>query len=294
MKRLWMIALVVAVASGLVATPAYADAPALKITPLKYQEQVPLGKDKIGYVDISNPTNQTVLVQTEVQAFRQVGQKGGLEFYSDERISAGIVPELKEFSLGPREAIRLQFTIRPNVLGEGGAYGVIFGRTAPTTFGQNNANVAVSARVGTLMVLTIGKGGERRGTIEQVRTPRFAFGNSVTAETVYHNTGDTSRGLAFNPTLALKVGWFGKAQSHDGPLVLPGVTRDIEVQRSGSYLGLIPVQVTDQTGGGSSKTAWILACTGYWRWVLPLVLLVVGCGWYTWRRWVRPPRHTNS
>ncbi len=246
------------------AAPAAEVTPALKIAPLQYQETIPLGKIKQGFIDISNPTNQTLHLSSSVQAFRQVDTAGHLQFYESERMRLGIIPELSTFDLGPREAIRMKFTIDP-----------IFVRTIPDASANQGNRLITSARIGTLMILTIGTGGVERGTISRLEVPFFNFGSGIKGSLDYKNSGPSAKSVAFKPMLTAKVGFWGSAEQVKSSLVLPDSTRRIQVEQKGSYIGFIPVKIAStNTKTTQSTTTYIIAMTGYWR--ILAVLLVIG------------------
>ena len=247
---------------------------AIKTAPLKYQTQLEVGSVKFGYVDVSNPTKNRLRLVTEVQGFRQTGNQGQLEFFDDERIKAGIIPELNDFELGPREAVRLKFTVDANKLGEGGAYGALFARTIPAPSQPAGNEVRISARSGTLMILEIGKGGVKQGSINNVNLPSIIFGNELKGSFEYANVGVNPKSVAYSPKLSIKTGFFGKPKKYEGPLVMPKSARQIEFAQKGNHIGPIPITISDADNHAKSKTVWVFAVTGFWKWLVPLVLIL--------------------
>jgi hypothetical protein len=262
---------------------AEAASPVLRVAPLRYDAHLELGHVKEGTIDTSNPTGSTVHVYLEVQGFRQVAgdQHGALEYYDDPRLSAAIKPLNPDFDLGPREAVRTRFTIDPNVLGSGGAYAVIFARTAT----PGGTGVSTSARVGTLLILDVGTGGTRSGRLSQLDVPWLILGHhELEAAYRYGNTGAGDRALAFTPRLEAGLGTMHK--QIDGPFVFPGRERAGSVRFDlGNRLGVYRVTLRDQTGGAAPVTRWVVMATGWWPWAL-LVLLALGLagGWWRVRR----------
>jgi hypothetical protein len=265
--------LIVILVLGFGLWPESALASSLKVSPLKYQEIVPADKAKLGFVDVSNPTDSSQEIISEVQAFRQTNLEGDLEFYQDARIAEGIQVATKSFVLGPREAARIAFTIDPVKLGKGGAYGVIFFRTAPPVNPGSTSSIATSTKVGTLIILNVGSEIKAEGRIKFLKLPWLQLGKDGIKGTVeYANTASLAGAVAFNPTFQIKAAPWGKSQLLEGPLVMPGNTRRIDIAKPGSYLGPVPLRVNDQVGGGR-HTVWVLAATGFW----PPVLLVLFC-----------------
>ncbi len=282
-KRLITI-LVITLGIGGTGTAAAPAPIALKIAPLQYQESIPLGTKKSGHVDVSNPTTSTLTLRSSVEAFQQIDNDGNLAFSPSEALRAGITTDVSEFELGPREAIRVAFTIDPNKLPRGGVYGALFFTTMPAKSGGSGAQVAALARVGTLFILDIGGGGTKDGRVSRMHLPFVALGNGIAGKVEYENTASGSQPIAFNPKLQLKTGFFGKPARVRGPLVLPQNSRVIQVDRKGSFLGIVPVKVIDSTTSPSkSKTAYVFAVTGYWRFVLAMLLIMIATYFY----WLR-------
>src|SRR4249919_3647716 len=109
MKRI-LISLIFAAA--LLPAVASASAPGLQVTPLLY-EDILGDKAKNGSIDVANPTDAPVTIDVQVQGFRQVGSAGDMEFFDDPDLIEGIRTDLKTFDIGPRERVRVLFTVDP-------------------------------------------------------------------------------------------------------------------------------------------------------------------------------------
>ena len=286
---------------GLVAfvhTPAAnAEAPGLQLTPLQYVGDLTPGKTKSGYVDVANPSASTVAIQSRVQAFRQIGNQGKLEFYDDARYSEAIKVDLVSFELGPREAVRVPFTVSPSKLPGGGVYAVIFFRTVPPAQSAASSYVAESANLGTLLELTNGPAGPHRGRVAVASFKFFQFGRGLTGTLTYENTDTTERPVGFRPALDVRLAPWAKPHRLTAGLVLPGATRDFAVSKPGSYFGILPMSITD-TDTGVKTTRWILICTGWCQWAvlvgLVAILLVVAFGRRLPRAFMRPGKALPS
>jgi len=284
--RLLLAVAVMALALGLAPEVARADA-GLQLNPLQYEDTLASGHVKAGYVDVANPSDMTVAIATSVQGFRQSDTDGNLSFFDEPDLAAGIKPGLDRFELGPRESIRVTFSVDPARLPKGGVYAVLFFRTLPPTPEASTSYVAESANVGTLLMLQNGTGGAHNGRITQFKLPFFQFGAGLKGgQLQYHNTNPAKGGIAFNPALDSRVLPWGRAVRQKGPFIMPGASRNFELERPGSYMGLLPVTVTD-IDSGKHLTRWVLACTGLYQ---PLVLLIAAAGllWFFQRR--RKPR----
>lgn len=264
--------------TGLLAGSARAEV-GLQLNPLKYEDQLTTDHIKSGFIDVANPADTTVTIRTDVQGFRQVNLEGDLQFFPDDRLRSGITPGLTEFQLGPRESIRVTFSVDPAKLPSGGVYAAIFFRTLPPPPAVDTgiAYITESANVGTLLILQNGAGRPGTGRLVQVQLPFWQWGRGLAGAVQYQNGNSAADGLAFNPRLASRALPWSRSASFTGPFIMPGNTRQFAWQRPGAFLGLLPVTLTD-TLTGARTTRWVLACTGWWRWLAPLLLFLLALG----------------
>lgn len=255
---------------GLHAHPAEAAPPELRLSPLKYEASLELGRSKVGYVQIDNPTGTSVSASLEVQGFRQINNDGSLEYFDDERLSAGIIPGVREVQIGPRESVRVKFTVNPNVLGPGGAYGVLFVRAKSGELAASQINT--SARVGTLIILDVAGSGTRAGAIRDVQIPSLSWGAAdLPLRFSFSNTGSGGGALAFAPKF--EISGAGGSLKSTGPFVFPGRTRSVDARlKLGSHFGPATLTIRDTvTGQEVKRQIWVVS--GIWRWVIPLFLV---------------------
>ncbi len=255
----------------------------LQLVPLKYEDTLSGTQIKTGFIDVSNPSDTTVTVVTDVQGFRQADLDGNLAFFADDALKAGIVPDLKQFSLGPRESIRVMFQVNPVKLPRGGVYAALFFRTIPPAVKSNVSYIAEAANVGTLLMLQNGGTTEKVGEIIELKLPFWQFGRGLAGQVQYRNTNRNVGGAAFNPELESQVLPWGRQVKGLGPFIMPQTTRQFSFNRPGAYAGLLPVTVTDTTSG-KHVTRWVLACTGWYQLAGLLVALLV-LVWLM-RRWL--------
>ncbi|HEX3082688.1 MAG TPA: hypothetical protein VHQ86_05585 [Candidatus Saccharimonadia bacterium] len=248
---------------------AHADAPGLQLSPLEYRDHLTSGRVKTGYVDVSNPGDSPLVVQTSVRAFRQTGTGGQLEFYDDPALPPGIKIGLSDFNLGPRESIRVSFTVDPDKLPGGDIFAALFFSTVPPAQNPGSSYVSESASLGTLLELVNGPEPAHSGTVSRFGLPFWQFGHGLTGSIDYHNT---SRTAGFRPALSMRALPWSKPAVLNTGLVLPGITRHFALVRTASYFGLLPVTITD-ADTHTSTTRWVFACTGIWQWIV-LVLIV--------------------
>jgi hypothetical protein len=280
--------------SLLVAAPASAAAPGLQVNPLEYRNTITGTDVRNGFVDVSNPTDTTLNIVASVQGFRQADLAGDLAFFQDAQVQQGIVLGLSQFELGPRDAIRDTFSVDPTKLPKGGVYAVIFFRTVPPTQSSSSSFVTESANIGTLLLLQNGSG-KAVGSITKLSLPFWQFGSGLDGTGQYKNTDNSAAPIAFSPKLTSHILPWGRGASFTGPLVLPGSTRTFTLARPGSYFGLLPVSLTDQTNG-QTVTRWVVACTGIYAFILMFLVILLGLivGYRTLRGLSLVPRHVKS
>jgi hypothetical protein len=259
---------------GLTPAPASADVPGLQASPLEYKDTLTPGHVSSGFVDVSNPGDNTITIQTSVQGFRQTDNVGHLAFFDDPDITSAIKIDLTSFDLGPREAIRVVFNVDPAKLPAGGIYAVIFFRTIDPSQSAATSFVQESANIGTLLELTNGKVGPHQGAVTKTSFQFWQFGRGLTGSLDYQNTDHSPAPAGFHPSLKVQVLPWGAAPVLTTGLVLPGVTRHFNVARLGSYFGLLPIIITD-TDTHKVVTTWIFACTGNYQWVVVVLGIVI-------------------
>jgi hypothetical protein len=275
--------LLAGLACALVLPPAArADVPGLQVAPLQYEDTLHPGHVENGFIDVSNPGDAPIDIVSSVKGFRQTGTNGDLQFFDDPDLSAAITVGLDHFTLGPREAIRVVFSVDPAKLPQGGIYAAVFFRTQPPDQTSSRSYVAQSANVGTLLMLNNGASTTHYGQVTALKVPFWQFGYGLTGSLTYQNTDHTARPVGFKPALETRVllPW-GKAPKLSTGLVLPGSTRTFALNRPGSYIGLLPVIVTD-TDTHRTVVTWVFACTGLYGY-LTLFLLVLLVTLEAWR-----------
>ena len=260
------------VASGLIAlfacVPAlYASATSLRITPMQYQTTLKSEEKQQGYVDISNPEPETVEVIFEVQAFRQINDEGGIEFYDDKGVVAGVALDLQSVELGPREVLRLMFLIDGTKLPQGEVFAAILARTVP----QDEQGSAQSVRVGTILEIINGTAKAHKASIETLSAPFLQVGEGLSATFVVRNDDPASQMTGFRPQVTVRAAPYASREV-DGPLVFAGHSRMVAYKDPGNYFGFVWMQAGI---GDASKGQLVIAMTGYWRWLGPLMIVSI-------------------
>ncbi len=275
MKKFLATASLGLLAAVLVHAPAaFASAPSLQVAPLQYTATLKPGTVSSAFIDVSNPADASVDIISEVKGFRQVDQDGNLGFFDDPDYATAIKVGLPKFTLGPREAIRVVFTVDASKLPQGGVYAAIFFQTVPREDSSSTSYVRQSANVGTLLSLTNGDPHAPRGDITRLDLPFWQFGSGITGSLTYRNTDSSKTALAFKPTLTSRVTPWGRAVASPSGLILPLSTRKFELSRPGAFFGLLPVTLTN-SATHHHRTAWVFAVTGWYQWGLPVLIIVI-------------------
>lgn len=243
------------------------SAVSLRITPLQYKTTLKSGEKLQGYVDIANPESNAVDVTFEVQAFRQIDDEGGIEFYDDEAISEGVMLDLQSVELGPREALRLMFLLDGTKLPQGEVFAAILARTMP----HDAQGSAQAVRVGTILEITNGIAGAHKASIEGLSASFLQVGEGLSARFVVRSDDKGSQTTGFRPKVTVSIAPYSTREV-DGPLVFAGHSRAVDYKESGNYFGFMRIQASVD---GIAKGQLIFAMTGYWRWLGPLMILSI-------------------
>lgn len=242
-------------------------ATSLKVEPLSYDVQLAPGEVKKGFIDISNPTTSPVTATLSVQGFRQIDDRGSLEFYDDPALTAAITPDYREVSLGSREALRLYFLVDGTKLPQGDLFAALFVTTTPPAGGVGTAE---SVRLGTLLTIVNGSSGSRQATIEQLAVNWWQFGTLINGRFTVRNPASDSSG--FYPDVAIRLTPFGGETVQRSSLVMAGRERENQFTIEGDRLGIYRLSVSH---GASERSQWVVVVTGYWQWLLPLIVVVI-------------------
>lgn len=270
---------------GLMLLPAVASADvSLQVLPLKYEDTIKPNVVSRGYVEVSNPSDTTVTVTAKVRAFRQTGLDGNLQFYDNAQYQQGIIPDLPEFELGAREAIRESFSVDPSRLPKGGIFAVLFFQTKVTPSSSNNSYITESANIGTLLILQNGPATPTIGKLTRINLPIWQLGKGISGDAVVTNSDQSNGASAIKSALTTRVLPFGRRSEGTSSLILPGSSRTISISKSGSYFGLLPLSVS--LAGGPSQVKWVIAITGIYRYIsLPLLIAIGLVIFGTFRYW---------
>ena len=241
------------------------SAAGLKVAPLEYKATLKENERKQGFVDVSNPSSQAVSVRSSVQAFRQINDDGGLQFYSDAQTESAIKTDISTFELGPREAVRVFFSIDAKGLPEGDVYAALFFSTEPV---KPTNGVGQQVRVGTILSIINQTPGSRNAVVSSLSLPLLQLSDTLKGEYRIKNTGPKNTG--FYPTVEVSSWPNGEARQIEGPLVFGGRERTSDL----SYRTGYGIHRIDVRYGQSTSSRWVIAIAP-WMIVAALLLLVV-------------------
>jgi hypothetical protein len=246
------------------------SAASLTIQPLKYNEQLKNGEKKRGFIDVTNPTSQDVTLVSDVQGFRQVDNKGSLEFFDSEQLNAGVKLDYNEFKLSAGHTMRVVFEVDGSKLPSGNVFGVIFFQTKPGEQ-KNSSGSAQSVRLGTLLILTNGTPVSHSAKITSVLTSAFQFGNRIEGTYTIMNT-DGAAETGFFPVVTISMEPLRLSKQQTSSLVFPGRERANTFFVESNRFGLYQLRV----GYGSSmESRWVFVVTGFWRWLVPILIALI-------------------
>lgn len=242
----------------------------LRVTPLEYRSELAKGEIKKGFIDVSNPTAERMIVRTSVQGFRQVDDAGSLQFFDDEQLKAGIRLDLDEFELGPREAVRMYFLIDGKKLPTGDVYGAVFFTTSPA---KAMSGTGQSVKLGTLLSIVNGTPGSRQAKVTGLTIPAFQFDTTIRGSYVIKNTGDPETSTGFYPKVDLSLSPFGQKRTEATKLIFAGKSRETAFTLDTPPFGFYNVKVAC---GDSVQSKWVfIAHPGALALLALLVALVV-------------------
>ncbi len=284
MSRRWFAVYCVLAACFFVFRAAPVSAASLTISPLRYDAELAAGEKKKGFVDVTNPSAQEVNVTLSVQAFRQINDDGALEFYDSKIVREGVALDYSEVTLGPRETIHLAFLLDGSKLASGDNFAAIFASSVPSENGAGEQTV----RVGTLLIISNATPSAHDAVIQNLSGQFLQFSDGLRVSFEVRNTANEGAATGFSPVITVKA-WPHIHDTVTGPLVFAGRTRTVDYVKQGNYLGLMAVRVAT---GDSEQVTYRLLITGYWRLLLPILVVALGITiWFA--RYVRK-RSGNS
>lgn len=244
----------------------------IQLRPLMYKEVLTPGQTKRGAVDIANASSAKVSLHVGVKFFKQIDDRGTLQFYEKPDQAAAIVPEYTDFDLEPKEALRLIFTIDSAKLPQGDVFAALMVSTQhkPT---PDKQEIAPNLQIGTLLILQNGVAGPRRAEVSRLLlTPVQIGGDRLRGAVDVTNPAHPDTATGFFPRMKVRVEPWGAVTQFDGPLVYAGRTRTVDFSAPSDQFGIYKVTVTANT---ASTSRYVFLMTGKWVWLAPLILTVL-------------------
>lgn len=227
---------------------------AIKVAPLSYNIQLTSGQTKKGFVDITNTDQATATFMFSVQAFKQVNAAGDLQFFNDERMTAGIKLDYASFELAPRQTLRLAFLADSTKLPSGDSFAAIFAQAVP----RGESAGTTGARVGTIVTIQNGTPAEHHAEITGLTVPFIQLSSALKGSYTIKNTSDPTKSAGFLPQVELTIDPLHQYARNQSSLVFAGIERpntfSVPTQRFGFY------RLT-AAFGDSKKTAWVFVAT---------------------------------
>lgn len=254
-----------------------AGAESLRIQPLSYQTELKKGEKKKGFVDITNPSNETLTVSLYANGFSQVNDKGELTFFDSEQIKSGLLLDYETATIGPRQTLRLYFVADGTKLPEGDVFGVIFAETQSEQRPGTNTTI----RVGSLVMITNRTPGLRKAEIAKLEIPTVQFGEGIGGVVAIRNPAPKNQATGYFPEMSVELSPWGGGRTFKGPLVFAGVTRTFDFYLPAHLFGFYQVKVK---ANDAEKTTVIFVATGWWKVLAPLIGFVgIGGSVLLWR-----------
>lgn len=247
------------------------QAVSLKLQPLTYRESLSSGETKTGFIDVSNPTEETLRLTTTVEGFRQVDDEGQLEFFASEQLEAAITLDSDEFRLEPKQAMRLVFAVDGSKLPEGDVFAALLVATEPDDEGQ----IGQSVRAGTLLFLENGSSGARQAEITSLEVPSIVTSGQINGRYGVRNTADAETASGFFPEVELQLRPLGSSQTVESTLVFAGNERRNQFSYDSNLVGVYQLSASY---GESSQSRWVVLVP-MWFLLIVGLLLLVGTVW---------------
>lgn len=247
----------------------FAGAEGLRISPLEYKTDLN-GKIEKGAVDITNTSGTTQQISIQVQAFKQINNKGSLEFYNDAFITAGVIPDYNTFELKPLATMHMYFLLDGQKLPKKQIFAGILAQANPL---KSSYNITPVIRVGTLLILKNGDGDPpKQGEISKLSLPYFLFGNTIRGNFLFKNSETGENASGYFPNFTISVG--NSSQNFTGSLLFPSIERmQSFALRTGNQFGIYHLNI--KSDAGVATTRKIILITGFYRWLVPLIIVLL-------------------
>lgn len=256
----------------------------VQISPVTYNFEINPGETKASTVTITNRENEALNYIMETEIFKQSDESGVPSFSRvepGEGVSSFI--DWVVFEAGsetgtvePKQVKVVNFTITvPENAEPGGHYGAIFARQVKKN-AEGKTEVAVAARVGTLILISIPGDVDNSVKVLEFKSPKFIWRGPVVFKLRVENTGSVhydSKGTAnikniIGKSTTLEMG------THT---ILPGSVRAYEASWNNKYpFGYYKITPTATDGTGKNMTGAEVAVIAIpLLIVIPAVILII-------------------
>lgn len=247
-------------------TPVAAES--VRIQPLQYRTDLKRGEKKKGHVDIANPSGKAIDVKLYVSGFSQIDDKGSLTFFTNEQLSKGLLLDYDETRLEPWQTLRLYFLADGTKLPTGDVFATIFAETKPS----QQVGAATAARVGTLVMIVNQTPGPRNAEIAALTSSMLQIGSSVNGTIAVKNPAKKGAATGYFPKIRIAISPWGGKTEYQGPLLFAGNTRTVDFAIPSNMFGLYTIKVTVNN---AEKSTLVFLITGWWRFVVPVIILLL-------------------
>lgn len=272
----------------------------LTISPLTFELAADPGDSLTNKFKVYNPNDAAVTVNMEMEDFAPVGEEGKVtvaeaddDTYS---LKKWVTMEPMEFILEPKGQNFVEFTIAvPENAEPGGKYGSILAVLGASQSAEDGgAAVAISQKVGALLLLTVSGDAKEALSVKEIVVPEFSEYGPVPMGIRFENTGT----VHVRPEGTVVVKNWRDTSVAEVPFpqqnVIPGAVRKVEAEFDKENLfGKYSAQVVGTYGEGNIAITdspvqyfWVMP----WKQILIIggaLLLLVIFFYITRRRWGR-------
>lgn len=251
----------------------------LSITPIKLSHVMDAGETVFGVIELTNVSDSSVGIDKEAQDFVPIAGQNSLQFVGRTNglttVADWITIDLPaKFTIKPGQKVVVPYSIKAPVDAEPGSHlGVIFFRAIPPEGG----NLAISTKVGSLVLVTIRGPFTLQGKVLSFLGPGFVQTPPVTFTMKFQNTGT----VHFEPqgTIKIRNMWGQEVDTVgiSGQTVLPSGVRDLSYDWTpkGTLFGRYraDIVITDPYNNGAVIAASSLS---FWAFPVKKALIFLG------------------
>lgn len=229
------------------------------LRPIKYILEIDPGQTHQDYITVTNNSQEIVSLKAALEDFIPVGE-ASINFVPRAGEGTSLVDwvsiDKNIFQLKPGEEKRIPFSITvPTKAVPGGHFAVLFFNTVSDK--ENENTVGISARIGSLMMVSVPGNISKGGSIDEFAGPKWLEKGPVSFSIKFHNSGS----VHYKPEgkIILK-NLFGKKIAEgiiDSQYVFPNTSRTFTgtVKTEKYFWGPVTAALEMQDGAGQPVTA---------------------------------------